>query len=316
MDLLKSAEIALRDCLGVKKGEQVLIITDEPLRKIGQIFWEKAKELLTEAILLEIIPRKTSGEEPPPLVAQALKTCDVFVIPTSKSLTHTKARREANKSGARGATLPSITEDIMKRTLSADYIKIAKRSQKIAEILNQGRIVKITTPAGTKLTFSIEGREADPDTGLYLKKGDFGNLPAGEAYVAPIEGTAEGILVVDGAMVGGIINQPIIMKVEQGFVTDIGGNGEATLKLKEMLKPFDKLARNIAEFGVGTNDQAIITGNVLEDEKVMGTVHIALGNNLHFGGKVDVPLYSDGILLSPTVEIDGKIIIQEGKYLI
>lgn len=317
VDLAESAHIALTQCLGVKSGEKVLIITDEFRRKIGYTLWEKAKELGAEAMILEIIPRKNHGEEPPEAVAEAMKRVDVFICPTTKSLTHTTARENANKAGARGATLPSVTEDMMMRTLSVDYNKVAEISLKFTKLLNEGKKVRVTTPAGTDITFSIEGREADPDTGLYLKPGEFGNLPAGEAYIAPVEETANGVIVVDGAMSGGggIVEEHIRMKVEKGYAVKIEG-GKAASILNETLDSVGPLARNIAEFGIGTNFKAIITGNILEDEKVSDTVHFALGNNAHFGGKVDVPLHLDGILLKPTVEIDGKVIIKDGKHLI
>jgi leucyl aminopeptidase (aminopeptidase T) len=311
-ELLKSAKIAVHNCMGVKKGENVLIITDEPLRKIGQALWKAAKEIAGEVMLLEIISRTSNGEEPPPMVADFMKRFDVVLIPTSRSMTHTKARRDACEAGARVATLPGITEDSMKRTLSADYNKIAERSLKLAKILSGKKEAKVKTPSGTDITMKIEGRTWEPDTGLYHKPGEFGNLPAGEVYIAPLEGTANGVIIVDGAMAGvGVIKKSIKLLVKDGFVTEISGDKSAK-DLEKAIEPFGKPARNIAELGIGTNDKARIIGNVLEDEKVMGTVHMAIGDNKSMGGQVSVQSHLDGILLKPTLEIDGQVIMKDG----
>ncbi|MCK4404411.1 MAG: aminopeptidase [candidate division Zixibacteria bacterium] len=308
--LLKAAQVAVNNCLAVKKGESVLVITDEPERKIGYAFWEAAEEAGSEAMLLEILPRSSNGEEPPEAVAKFMKDFDVLIIPTSKSMTHTNARREACEAGARCVTLPGILEDTMERTLNADYHEIAKRSIKLAEIVSQGRTAKVTTPAGTDITMSLEGRECHADTGLVHNPGDFSNLPAGEAYIAPVEGTANGIIMVDGAMMGKV-KTPIKIVVKDGFATQITGDRSAE-ELEKVLEPFGQPGRNIAELGIGTNHKAQIVGSVLEDEKVMGTVHMALGDNKSMGGNVSVQSHLDGILLKPTLWIDDKKIMEDG----
>lgn len=310
-----AAKIAIKQCMVVKKNENVLIIVDKANCPIGQSLFDEAIKIGAEVVLMEMTPRKNDGNEPPIIVAEAMKSADVILIPTSKSLSHTNARMEASENGARIATLPGITEDMMIRTLCADYKKIARTSQKIANILDKGKVVRLTTPAGTDLTMNIEERPAEADTGINDFEGAFSNLPAGEAYVSPKEGTSQGILVIDGAMGGvGILREPIKMTVKNGMVINIEGNEQAE-KLEKLLSSHGKDAFNIAELGVGTNDKAIITGKILEDEKVLGTVHVALGNNIGFGGKISVPIHLDGILMKPTLEVDGKIIIKDGVHL-
>ncbi len=314
--LEQSAEIAIQQCMAVKAGETVLVVADEPTRNVGRALWEKAVEAGAEALYMEMTPRKNDGVEPPPAVAAAMLHADVILGATSRSISHTQARKAANKNGARIATLPGITEDIMQRTLCADYRTIAKLTEKFAQILTAGKTAHVTTPAGTDIRLSIDGRKGKPDTGINHTAGDFSNLPAGEAYIAPLEETAEGVLVIDGAMAGiGVLEAPIKLTVEKGYVTKIEG-GRETEKLEAMLADYGKLARNIGELGIGTNDQAVLSGRVLEDEKVKGTVHFALGNNVGFGGKVQVPLHLDGILLNPTLTIDGQVIIKDGKHLV
>jgi len=315
-ELYKACEIALKQCLGVKDGESVLVIADESERKIGYHLWMKAKELNTEAIWIEIIPRKMHGEEPPKPVAEAMKAADVVIAPTSKSITHTLAKKEACERRTRVATLPGITEEIFVRTMSADYEEILNLTNKIADILDKGTEVQIVTAIGTNLRFSIEGRRARGSTGIYRKPGECGNLPGAEAYIAPVEGTAEGVAVIDGSMAGiGILTRPIKLTIREGFVEKIEGGDEAK-KLEEILSKYGKEARNIAEFGVGTNPKARISGNILEDEKVFRTVHIALGSNYDFGGHVKVPIHLDGIIKNPTVLIDGEYLFRNGNLVI
>ena len=135
--------------------------------------------------------------------------------------------------------------------------------------------------------------------------------------MAPVEGTSNGVFVVDGSMAGlGLIkNANIKIEVENGYATKITG-GKMASKLKQQLDGVGKQARNIAEFGIGTNDSAKLSGILLEDEKVMGTIHIALGNNVSMGGSVNVPIHLDGIIKKPTVYLDGKMIMENGKLFI
>jgi leucyl aminopeptidase (aminopeptidase T) len=245
-----------------------------------------------------------------------MKKANVLLIPTSKSLSHTKARRDASRAGVRCATLPGITEDTMRRALNADYQKIAKLSLKIAQILTRGSMAHVTNPAGTDIRMSLKGRKGHPDTGLVHKPGDFSNLPAGEAYMAPVEGSAQGVIVIDGCIgETGLLKTPITLKVRDGFVTRIGGAKEAQI-LRRSIRGLGKLARNIAELGIGTNDKARVVGSSLEDEKVMGTVHIAMGDNASMGGTVSVASHLDAILLRPTLTIDHHMIIKDGHLII
>ena len=315
--LKKAAEIALKDCMAVKKGERVLIITDEPARKIGYALWEGAKELGAEAIFTEIITPRSNGEEPPEPIAELMKLVDVILIPTSKSLSHTDSRREASKAGVRIATLPGITEDMMTRTLNANYKEIAKKSDILAEIISKASNIRITSAKGTDINLAVKGRDGHSDTGLNHNPGDFSNLPAGEAYVAPMEGKSEGVIVFDGSMAGvGILKDEVInVKVEEGYATEITG-GAGAEKLYSIMEPFGKLAFNLAELGIGTHDKALITGEVLEDEKVIGTVHIAFGDNKSMGGIIRVASHLDGVIMEPTVIVDGETIMDKGKFLI
>lgn len=312
----KASIIAIKDCMAVKKNEKILVVTDEKKKKIGENLFKNAMELGYDALMVVMKSRTTDGEEPPKEIAELMKQYNVVFAPTERSLTHTNARREASALGARVATLPGITEEIMIKGLNADYKKIAALTNKLKKIFEKTKIVRVTAPNGTDITMDITGRAAYASKGLFHKKGESGNLPTGETYVAPLEGKTNGVFVVDGSMSGlGMIKEPIRIEVKDGYVADVKG-GEQAEKLVKMLDKHGKNARNIAEFGVGTNDSAKLTGELLLDEKVMGTIHIALGNNKSMGGNVYVPIHLDGVVKKPTVYFDGKQIMNNGKLLV
>lgn len=316
---MKPQEIArqtLEKSMNVVKGEEVVIVADTPQEKIGRWFLEGALELGAEASFVLFSPRSNNGEEPPAAVAGAMQAGDVLMLITSKSLSHTAARREASKRGARAASMPMLTEEMMMRALAVDYNKIKESCDRFSAILTEAKEVHLTTPAGTDLSFSIAGRKGFSDSGIYHNRGDFGNLPAGEASVAPVEGSASGVLVVDASMAGvGLLEKPLKIEIEKGLATRITG-GESADKLIKILERYGEKARNIAELGIGLNPAAKITGFVLEDEKMEGTCHIALGDNSSFGGNVAVNSHLDGVVLNPTLVIDGKKLIEDGKIKI
>jgi leucyl aminopeptidase (aminopeptidase T) len=312
-DLKKAADIAVLRCMGVKAGESVLIVVDTPQRDFGPLFASSCLAAGAEPLIIEMTPRESHGEEPPESVARAMLGADVVIMPTSKSLSHTAARLAATRAGARIASLPTITPEVMGRTLVADYDEIERRNGRLLGVLGGKSRVRLSSPAGTDLTFSIEGRTFRADGGINHRPGDFANLPAGEVYAAPVEGTATGLLVVDGSMAGvGLLADPIELVVTDGSVVEIRG-GEEAEELERLITPFGWDARNVAELGIGTNETATVSGNVLEDEKVLGTCHVALGDNSTFGGTVSVASHLDGIVREPTLEADGVTVLEGGK---
>ena len=308
--------IAVRDCMGVQRGERVLIVTDEPLRRIGYSLRSAALQLTDDVLLVEMTPRKTNGEEPPPEIAQLMLAVNVVLCPTSKSLTHTDARRAASATGVRIATLPGVTEEIMIRCMNADYHRVAARTHALCAMLEKTSVIRVTAPGGTDISLPKQGRKAYASSGLFREKGQSGNLPTGEAYLAPVEGASNGIVVVDGSMAMiGMVNEPIRIEVRDGYAHAITGGTEAK-KLRELLEPHGRDAYNVAEFGIGTNDRAILSGLILEDEKVMGTIHIAFGDNKSMGGSVRVASHLDGLITSPTVWFDDRVIMEAGKFVV
>lgn len=311
----KYAEIVLNKCLGLKNNESLLIVTDSKLEDIAEIFLNESQKITNKAKLIKVPIQRVHGTEPSDEVAKEMLNYDVEILITTKSLSHTNARINACKKGARIVTMPGITREILERTIDIDYNKLIRVHKKLGDIIDKGREVKIMTKLGTNLEFSIKGGKAfGRDSGLFTKKGSFGNLPTGEIFVAPVEGTANGIYFVDASFASiGKLERPVKVIVKNGFAAKI--EGYKTKKLENLLDSVGKEARNIAEFGIGTNEKAKITGNILEDEKVIGTCHIALGNNIGFGGKTNVQLHLDGIIKNPTVFVDKNKILDKGKFL-
>lgn len=293
------------ECYGVKPEEKVLIVIDTSTpAPIGKSLFEAAKNLGCEVILMTMLPRTRHGEEIPLPVAEAMKTSNVVIAPTTFSLTHTQARINACKAGARVASMPGITEKMMAQGgMTADYNKINEIAIVLNNKLENAKKIRVVTDSGTDILFDLEGCKWFMDTGMCLEPGCSSNLPAGELYIAPKD--ANGIFVVDGSMSSfGLLDSPLEFTVKNRYVTDI--RGKNALKLNSILDKVGKKARNIAEFGIGINPKAKLIGNVLEDEKVAGTVHVALGDNSTFGGDVIAGIHLDGIIKEPELFVDGE----------
>jgi leucyl aminopeptidase (aminopeptidase T) len=257
--------------------------------------------------------RPSHGAEPPATVAEAMAACDVLLAPTAQSLSHTAARKRASDAGVRCATLPGVTEEMLARVMSADMEGLRRKGHAVAEALNRASEARISDSNGTHLHLDLSGREAIPDAGELTERGAFGNLPCGEGFISPVSG--DGTLVVDGSMAGiGLVEDPVELVVEGGHLTSArGGQGMAFM---DLLTAHGDEGTNVAELGIGTNEKATLTGEILEDEKIAGTCHVAFGASAGIGGTVQVPVHLDCIVLKPTVELDGEAIVREGELLI
>lgn len=301
----------LNECVGLKKHERCLIVTDKKLKSIGTAIYKNSLKITKQSkLILTKIPA-VHGAEPSSSVAHEMLKHDVILIPTTKSLTHTRARQNASRKGARIATMPGITIDMMIRALNVDFYSLRALNNKLISNLRNKNMVRITTKKGTDIWLFLKGRKWKGDDGICTKECVSCNLPAGEIFIAPLEGKANGTIVVDASIGGlGKVDKDVVINVKDGFIVDVEG-GKIANKFKKLLK--NKLYKNVAELGIGTNPKAKITGNVLEDEKVAGTCHIAFGNNKHFGGKVDVPFHVDVVVKSPTIHADDVFLMDNGK---
>jgi leucyl aminopeptidase (aminopeptidase T) len=305
-ELRAAAETALTQCLNLGSEETCLIITDDKRKPIGEILYTVASEITDDPVIVRYPPGEQHGSEPPEPIAAAFREADVFLAPTTKSLSHTRARGAACEAGARGATLPGITESVFTQGLDADYEAIDAHSQAMHEQVVDADEIRVTSPQGTDITFQIGDREWLLDTGIVHEAGGFSNLPAGEIFVSPESAT--GTYVVDGTMrPHGLLDadQRLRFEVEDGYVTEISDD-EIRKQIETAANEAGQAAYNLAELGIGTNVGVDdLVGSVLLDEKAAGTVHIAIGDNASIGGETDAPLHLDGILREPTVFADG-----------
>ncbi|MDQ3954203.1 MAG: aminopeptidase, partial [Actinomycetota bacterium] len=168
---------------------------------------------------------------------------------------------------------------------------------------------------GTDVELGIEGRSGIADDGDLGSPGAFGNLPPGEGFIAPVEKTTNGTIVFDGSIWPlGLLEEPLAAEIKDGYIVDL--QGSAANQWRSVIEPHGQEAFAVAELGIGTNDAATLTGNVLEDEKILGTIHVAFGDNHTFGGNVRVSSHQDGIVLNPTVYIDDRKILEAGELLV
>lgn len=308
--------IALKDFMGVTNKETLLILCDEPLREIGIALFDQGKKLAKDAYYLEIKPMEVNGQEPADYIARLMQEVDVVICATTKSLTHTDARRNACAKGTRVGTMPGITVETVQRCFSADYNEILDTTARVQKKLAPCSTVRVETKLGTNLVMPMKDRNVIASTGVIRNPGEGGNLPSGEVYLAPWEGKTNGVLAIDGSIAGiGIIKEPVFIEIVDGMATKFTG-GEDAKKLQDMLDAVSPMARSVAEFGFGTNYKAQICGKILEDEKVLGTIHIAFGNNVGMGGNVNIPIHIDGIVTKPTVYFDDEVVMEKGKLLI
>jgi leucyl aminopeptidase (aminopeptidase T) len=303
-DLAAAAGTAVGQCLAVAPDESLVVVTDDERRRIGEALADAGRDRTDDVVLVQYPPGPQHGAEPPGPVAAAMREADVFVAPTTKSLSHTRARSAACDAGARGATMPGITPAVMAAGLDADYEAIAAHCEAVHEQVAAADEVRVTTDAGTDVTFEPGDREWHTDTGLVHDPGGFSNLPAGEVFVAPE--TATGTYVVDGTMrPHGLLAEPIRFDVEDGTVTHISDDAVRD-QVEAAAESVGRDAYNLAEVGIGTNVGVTeLVGSVLLDEKAAGTVHVAVGDDASIGGDTEAPLHLDGILRDPTVLADG-----------
>ncbi len=286
--------------MNVSAEETVLVVSDDLRRGIGRGIVDAARQTGATTVYAEVEADEEHGREPPAPVAAAMRASDVVIAPTTRSLTHTEARQRACEAGARVGTMPSITEEIMEGAMLADYSVVAQNADALLDALEGVDEVRIESDAGTDLTLEVGERDWQPDDGICHDAGCVTNLPAGEVYVAPT--TGDGTLVVDGSLSGfGRLDEPVRIEFEDGHATDISHEG-----LREKIDAVGDCGRNLAELGIGVNPSATLIGNVLQDEKVAGTVHVAVGDSSGFGGDVECDLHLDGVVKQPRVYADGE----------
>jgi leucyl aminopeptidase (aminopeptidase T) len=301
--------------MGIEPGEDVLVVCNPVTEEIGALMRIEAQGDGADATLAVISERDSAAAEPPRAVAAAMAAADVVLAATIQSLSHTAARKVASEAGVRVGSLPGVTEEMLSRLMTGDLEEIRRRGWAVVTALNRGSEARITCRHGSNLRLGLEGRLGIVDAGELGNRGAFGNLPCGEGFIAPVEGTAEGTLIVDGSIAEvGLLETPVALTIREGHLVE--ATGEDGAQLLELLTIHGEDGANVAELGIGTNEEAILTGNLLEDEKILGTCHVAFGASAAIGGTVQVPVHLDCVVIEPTVEIDGETIVSDGDLLL
>ena len=317
--MTKGARTLIETCAAVKPEENVLIVTDFKKIKIAKVLASVAYERGAEVMIAIMTPRERHGQEPPVPIAEAMKKADVIFTPVSCSITHTESMKRALESGARGLVMTEFTEDqLISGGMEADFNELKVICKKMADAFQKAKKVLLTTPRGTRLSMHKEGR---PGNAMYciVEPGEMSPVPNVEANFSPIEESAEGKIVADASIPYidiGVLSEPVVATVKRGMITDIEG-GDQAKQLADDLKSWnDPKVYNVAELGVGLNPKSIMQGLMLEDEGVFGTVHIGIGTNITLGGNVKASIHYDLIMWEPTVELDGRIVLERGSLRI
>jgi aminopeptidase len=340
--LVHAADVAVTEVVRVKPGERVLIITNpEPdVSAISMALYDAVRRAGGRPVVV-YQDRKTQLDFAEDSVIGALEAGPdaVFSISAEKMGKDEKGIRDPygerikydhifhhhlyGEKTVRGFWSPTVTRDMFVRTVPIDYARLARESALVKRVLDRAVSVRVVNGNGTDLTIGLAGREAKVDDGDFSRPGTGGNLPAGETFISPVVGTSEGTIAFDGSISSHegviVISEPIRVKVEAGFVTEVKGGAEAetlarSLQLAaENARRFEregklaagkgelyaKNAYNIGELGIGLNPQARITGNMLEDEKAAKTCHIAIGHN--YDDDAPALIHLDGLITGPTI---------------
>ena len=322
--MLTSARSVIRTCLQIRPFEPVLIVTDPESSAIGRALYEAAAEVTDRTLMMMMPTSHKKGSEPPDYVAELMRKQDVVILATKSSLTHTKARINASRTGrTRIISMPGINENMFSiGGMTADYNALQKEISGLTSIFRRKRDVRVTSPGGTDIRFSIGAKWRTDDNGICNRPGQVMNLPSGRVFVFPKEDTMNGTIVIDGSWEGNLIQEPIVMEVENGIVTNIS-ESEVSEKINsifaEVSKPLNKskaaLVKTVAEFGFGMNSRAKVVGNLLEDQVVRGAAHFVLGDNSAYGGKNNIGLQMRGVILKPTIELQDIDLVKDGKII-
>ncbi len=315
IEMMRGAMRAM-DCAGARPGENVVISTDTNKMRIAEALAAAAYAVGAVPTIVVITPTGAHGAQLPAPAVAACREADIFFLPSTFSQTHTDARIQAIQNGARGATMCEVTEDALcTGGILADFVECDRLGRTLGAMLDGATEMRITTPGGTDFCGIVKGRPTQYETGLFREPGQFAALPNSEINISPIEGTAQGVAIVDVRVmsVGVTRREPITLTLKDGFIAGIEGGAMAD-DLARILAGFDDAtAYNVAEFGIGLNPQAREAETNLEDLGKADHAHIGIGSNYAIGGKVKAPCHIDAILREASVYLDGKLVYDKGK---
>ena len=314
----RAAEVLLNTCSNSKKEEKLLFVTDPTSYEVAKIMWDASKEFPNKTLIM-MNERTMHGQDPTETVAVAMKNADVIFGCTKFSLFHSQARKDAVAKGARFVNMVDYSLEMMEEGgLYCDFEDVGRTCKKVADILENKKVCKITTAKGTNFNCSIEGRKPYPQYGRSLEKGVSSSPPDIECATCAVEGTAEGVVYIDGSIPHpelGLITDDIKLTIVKGAIVKIEG-GKQAATLERILREFkDPNVYKIGEIGLGLNPMCKLKGRMLEDEGCGGTVHFGCGDNRGFGGNTESKYHLDIIFKYPTLTADEKIVLYEGKVI-
>jgi len=315
LHLRKHIRAVLKESLQLADGEKFLLVTDETLVEICDLIWDVARRSNREALMLKYCHKHNHGLDLPEIVRHALNQCDAAMILTRGYL-EPNLLNAARQNGSRVLVVQSATPRLVERALQTAYHRISHMSRRLAELFSIGKRLDLSSPSGTKATIVIQKTKGISETGQATAPGEFTFLPAGEACILLNGKQLDGRVVID-RMVGQRkrMSYPITLNINKGHITQIKGKEDAA-QLRKNLRKLGQTGRNIYEFGVGTNDQVVLGSSSQEDEKALGSAHISLGQSQTTKVQGRVIQAIKGMILNPTVVLDGKTIIDAGKIVV
>ncbi len=314
-DFEKSVRTVLKNCLSLKPKDSLLIVAEDALDETAEFIWKCAKRLTKKLILTKFDFKNLNGHNLPGAIYSSLQYSNTSLILCSNCLQQLTFNTE-KQNGARILVLENASRRFVERAFVPDYKKISNLSRKLADLFSIGKKVRLQSPSGTDAMLTIARIKGKADTGIVDENGGLMFLPAGEASLSLNHKNIDGRVVLD--RIAGVrkkLANPILLNVNDGHVLQIRGGEEAQL-LKRDLRKFKDEGRKIYELGVGTNKSIVLGRSAKEDEKSFGNVHISLGKNQTTKSNTKLLQAVKGIVLKPTLTIDDRLIIKDGKFLV
>jgi len=331
----KSISKVFKECLAIKKGENILILGDTGIKgnnlsaALSACYYLYAKE---KGFKVELVmgESKTRGDVADEDIKNALLDFPPYniVVTNLSDRLGSLGKKKSYRRICRDKPFKFITTTSLgyiptgyltqlMNLFNIDYKSLRRRQNRLKTYLDNADEIVIKTDAGTNIKMDVRGVKAISADGSFKEYGQGGNLPAGEVYLYPNENKVNGKFIIDASSRNRfkteLIREPITVKVKKGMITKIEGGVEADL-YKDSLKwaadraKYPSRVKKIAELGIGMNKHAKVIGTTIIDEKAFGTAHIASGSNYWFGGTIRTIIHLDQVFRNPQVYVDGKLL--------
>lgn len=316
---MKGANIVVDTCAAIQPEEDVLIVTDWHVANVAERVAAAANGRDANVTLIAMEPREYDGNEPPATVAAAMLKADVIITPVYRSITHSVAVADAKECGARVISMVKFTEEqLITGGLYADYEAMRPHCEEMARKFTAADEAHVTSSQGTDITFDLADRSGNSHSGIADEPGMFTALVHIEANVSPVEGTANGTVVFDGAIPNldiGVIEENVRMAIEDGMVVDISGGTEATKINRVWAEHDDPVVYNIAQLAVGMNPKCdYFNGWFSNDHGRFGNVHLGIGTSNNLGGTTQAPIHFDAMMAEATLELDDEVVLEDAEF--